>query len=387
MMSLTGKEKFYSVLDREGGNEFPVTLIYDQIFHRDHIFARCRTPWWYTYSGSIDQRMERGSEIIASVDEDWMFVRDHTMTFDTDTVSTEVREGKVFELNKTDGSETELLMPPPGGLRKKDRYAEEKIESIEDIDRLLDAEVCLSRQIAAHGGKERETARALCEKHSEKMPYAIVFAPAARWFLTAGMTRGMLLLAKKPEVFRRFCERYLEIALMEIGEAAACGAECVQIDLGYMDMTRPEVFKETALPGILAMTERIREKGMISLLNFLGDCRKVLDITLSAGADVYHFEDRTGNRGNDILELAEYIGGKAVLQGNLSTVEVLGNGSDRELEAEVKRQAEAGRRNRGRFIMCTGGPVAPETGMERVEEYLRLCRRYGKMDRTGGAGK
>ena len=76
---------------------------------------------------------------------------------------------------------------------------------------------------------------------------------------------------------------------------------------------------------------------------------------------------------NDVGEGAERIGQQVTLFGNLDPIGTLQNASDAALEAEMRRQAEAGRRARG-FIMSTGSPITPMTPLSRVRRFLELGR-------------
>ena len=74
----------------------------------------------------------------------------------------------------------------------------------------------------------------------------------------------------------------------------------------------------------------------------------------------------------DIEKIAEEVGGRFALFGNLDAVGVLQDGSDDELRTEIARQLAAGRRNGSRFVMCLGSPVTPATGIDRVGLYCEL---------------
>ena len=52
--------------------------------------------------------------------------------------------------------------------------------------------------------------------------------------------------------------------------------------------------------------------------------------------------------------------------------------TDEQVEAEITRQIEAGRRHGGRFVMSTGSPVTPETPVDRVAFYCDKAREIGK---------
>lgn len=76
---------------------------------------------------------------------------------------------------------------------------------------------------------------------------------------------------------------------------------------------------------------------------------------------------------NDTAEIARRVGGRLTLFSNLDPVTVLQNGTDAQLAAEMKRQAEAARSACG-FIFCTASPITPATPLARVQRFLELGR-------------
>ena len=61
---------------------------------------------------------------------------------------------------------------------------------------------------------------------------------------------------------------------------------------------------------------------------------------------------------------------------NIDPAAVLQNGTDADLEREIRRQVEAGRHARG-FILNTASPISPSTTLARVQKFLELGRRTG----------
>jgi hypothetical protein len=69
---------------------------------------------------------------------------------------------------------------------------------------------------------------------------------------------------------------------------------------------------------------------------------------------------------------------KITLFGNVATVALIKDGSSAELEREIKRQVDIGR-DYGKFIMSPGSaPITPDTTYERLVEYCKLARKYGR---------
>ena len=83
---------------------------------------------------------------------------------------------------------------------------------------------------------------------------------------------------------------------------------------------------------------------------------------------------------NDTAEIARRIGDRMALFSNIDPVGVLQNGTDALLEAEIRRQVQAGRHARG-FILNTASPITPATPLARVRRFVELGRQIGSDDR------
>ena len=95
------------------------------------------------------------------------------------------------------------------------------------------------------------------------------------------------------------------------------------------------------------------------------------------GADGLLMEASMKGYVNDIDKTVEAIGDRVTMFSNINPVTVLQDGTDEELEAEIKRQADAGRKGRG-FILSPSSPITPRTPLARVKKFISLCKELGK---------
>ena len=116
--------------------------------------------------------------------------------------------------------------------------------------------------------------------------------------------------------------------------------------------------------------------GLKVILIYLGGIADRLEQIASLGAEGLLCECRMKGYVNDVAEIARRIGDRITVFGNLDPVSVLQDGTDANLEAEIKRQVEAGGRARG-FILSTSSPITPATPLARVQRFLELGRRAG----------
>ena len=125
------------------------------------------------------------------------------------------------------------------------------------------------------------------------------------------------------------------------------------------------------------MVKEIHRLGHKAILIYFGGIADRLEQIVSSVADGLSVETSMKNYVNDIKKIADKIGNRITLFGNIDPIGVLQNGTDAQLEAEIKRQAAAAKKARG-FITCTGSPITPATPLARVQRFLDLGKSLKK---------
>jgi uroporphyrinogen-III decarboxylase len=97
---------------------------------------------------------------------------------------------------------------------------------------------------------------------------------------------------------------------------------------------------------------------------------------MDTGADALALEEGKKGFAIDIVAVADRMRGRMALLGNVDAIGLMEHGSDDDLAAEIARQCEAGRRNRGRFVVSLGSPVTPGTPLARVRQYCDLVHAW-----------
>jgi uroporphyrinogen-III decarboxylase len=184
----------------------------------------------------------------------------------------------------------------------------------------------------------------------------------------------MVLTAEAPGLVHCACERYLQQALHSVRLSAALGAAGIWIEECLTDMISPAAFAALNLPYVQRLVEAIRALGLRSIYYFCGNPAGKWPQILATGADAFSFEESKKGFTLDLEDIAERVGGRGVVLGNLDAIGVLQNGSEERLHAEIRRQLDCGRRHGRHFIMSLGSPVTPETRVSRVRLYCDLVR-------------
>jgi uroporphyrinogen decarboxylase len=194
------------------------------------------------------------------------------------------------------------------------------------------------------------------------------------------LTNLYAMLAEQPSLIHELSKRILEQNIEEIRWLAHAGGDAIYIDdaMTTSDMISPAHFEEFSLPYMRQMVREIHTLGHKAIIIYFGGIADRLDLIAAIGADGLSMETSMKNYVNDIGQIAQSIGRRVSLFGNVDPVGMLERAGDEELEAEMRRQARGGARARG-YIACTGSPITPATPLSRVRRFLELGAADGSM--------
>jgi len=378
---VTGREKIEAAFSPAGAREAPAVICYERLCVRDHWDELTDCPWWYQFSGDLEHQLAWRRDTIARMPQDWLRLWTGPSRGQQDrTVIEERREG-VFRVDRRTGEEERLTRPLVGGWNADGRshhIAPPRLpESIEEVDASIPAAGGFDAgRFVAEG--QGDLARALVDEFGgERFPLAHVLSPLWRCYTVWGFEGMMLTVADRPDLVRRACERNLAAGIYDVHEAAAMGAEGIWIEECLTDMVSPAAFEDLNVPPLRRLIEEIHSLGMKSIYYYCGDPAAKWKHILALGMDALSLEESKKDFRIDIEDIVERVGRRCTVLGNLNAVDVLQNGSEEQLRAEIARQIAAGRRNGGRFIMSLGSPVTPATPVGRIALYCDLVRELG----------
>ena len=136
-------------------------------------------------------------------------------------------------------------------------------------------------------------------------------------------------------------------------------------------------YERFSLPAMSALVDEIHRLGHKAIVIYFGGIADRLDQVASIGADGLLVETSMKTYINDIGDFTARIGDRTTLFGNIDPVGVIQNGSDEEMEAEIRRQVDAGRRGRG-FILSPASPLTPSTPIDRIQRFIELGTEIGR---------
>jgi uroporphyrinogen-III decarboxylase len=368
---MTGKEKMLASMTGGLTRDFPVVIPYIGIFLRDHWDEITDEPWWSIQIDDIESRIKIHEDLQDKVDLDWVSCGlCHSRRWRR-THKVEVLDDRVFLLNTINGSRKEVFRPQIGGAHIEVKKFEQPLKSNEDIDKYIKVEK--ANDLLKIG--KLDYAKAVVERFGpDKFVFASIGTPNEHLSDYFGIVGMVLNIHKNPQLVDYFTNRVLERNLEIVKSYARIGVDGIFVEECLpLDMISPTNVRRFALPSTKILLSEIRRLGMKSVIYCCGNMRLYLDGIIEAEPDAISLEESKKGFDLDIEWINERISGKCCIFGNLDAVWVLGDGSHADLEREIRRQLNIGRKHK-KFVMSLGSPVTPLTTTNRVKEYVDITR-------------
>ncbi|MBU0611021.1 MAG: uroporphyrinogen decarboxylase family protein [Armatimonadetes bacterium] len=378
---MTGREKIEAALSPDGSPEFAAVTCYQGLFLRDHWEQATDAPWWAQHDPDPARAARPWLDMVRRTDEDWFQVRYGHSRRAQEDLRIEAEGDIAWQVNRRTGERQEIRRPPIGGDQAN--TGSHAVSPGRDIHTVAQLAAALGPPPELPTGPPPDDGSLdlpnvlLRELGPDRMPISHVGTPLWLCYGLWGFEGLMMRLVDTPELVRTACDHYLQSCLLTVSRAAAIGAKLIWIEDCMTDMISPPLFRELHLATLRPLVEAIRAAGMLSVHYFCGQPNDRMDLLLDTGADALSLEESKKTFAIDIMQVAERVDGRMALLGNLDAIGVLEHGSDAVLRAEIARQAEAGRRNRGRFVVSIGSPVTPGTPLQRVRRYCDLVHGRG----------
>ena len=377
---MTGRERIEAAFTPEGTPEIGAVICYSGIYHRDHWNDLTAEPWWALHSGDPEMHLAVHRDLIRNTGQDWYRLPLGPSRRDRENVIIAERADGVWRLDRATGEERRLERPRVSGWHGRGLHSprpEHPVRTRADVDRIKPIPTPEALDAPFTDGRA-ELAGALLETDMRDLfPLGGTASPLWGCYGMWSFDEMMCKFMDDPEIIRYTCERRVRRLAPAIEQQARLGCRGIWIEECMTDMISPAAFRELNLPYLQQIVEAIRAAGMFSIYYYCGDPADRLELILESGADAISLEESKKGWEVDLAEVADFVGGRAVLLGNLDAINLLESGPEEQLRREIERQIAAGRGNGSRFIMSIGSPVTPGTSVERVRRYCELVRELG----------
>ena len=142
----------------------------------------------------------------------------------------------------------------------------------------------------------------------------------------------------------------------------------------------PQMFNDLLKPHYVRMNKAFKDANpdVVLILHCDGAVSKLLDNIREIGYEVFN-PVQPGVPGHGPKELKDAFGDKLVFWGAIDQQDLLPNGTDEELEADVKEKIRILGKNRG-YMISPAHIIQADVSPQRVEKFIELCKKYGKYE-------
>lgn len=372
---MTDKQRVHAVMEGKPVDRTPVAVPYKQLYDADHFSELTGRPQWELWKwrhASPEEHVQTYRTIFGKTPFDILQPQSAPSPQARENVEFVEEDGEVFQRDRRTGDRQSLrtVSGHPVDYRANEtQYVFDRKDAEERI------KPGKSEHMIASGC--HDYLKAVVDEFGSDHFVMAGGVVGVLWGCQAhvGQTNMLAMLVEQPGLIEYMSHKLVEQTIETIRAYASCGADAVYIDdaMATSDMISPAHYERFCLPHMQEMVREIHSLGHKAVVIYFGGVSDRLDLIAAIGADALCVETTMKGYVNDIDEIAEAIGDRISLFGNLDPIGVLEKATDAELQAEVKRQADAGRKARG-FIISSGSPITPGTPLARVRRFIELGR-------------
>ena len=376
---MNGRTRIQAALSPEGTPEIGAVIPYESIFIRDHWDALSDKPWWVRTAPDNELQFAWRQDIANTIGQDWFDLPSSIPQEVLDNVTIIEQEDNIYTHDQRDGTRKLLKPPVISGWSDTDNasvHPSNPPDTPEDIDRWMEGWMVPGQNC---------NPRALNLPHNilaswgaEYFPMGYINGPLWSCYYMWGFEGLMTRIITNPDLVEYAVTCFTASTLQQIEGFAAMGALGLWLEDCMTDMVSHDHFHRLNIPYLQVITEHARSMQIRTFHYFCGDPHGKWEDLLDTGADALALEESKKGFGIDIMDVVERVEGKMTVLGNLDAIGILEQADEPSLQAEIKRQLTAGRKNGNRFIMSLGSPVTPGTSVAKVQRYLKLSHNLGK---------
>lgn len=376
---MTNKERIHNALKGKPVDRMPVTVLYNQLYYQDHFAELTGKEQWELHKWlncDPDEHVAIYEEMINKAPFEFLQPQGAPSRYSRENIEFVVRDGKPYRHDKKEDRYTPIVTETASGHPTD--YRSNQTQYVFDINDVKEHfRFHKAKDMLASGGNDYLDATIAKFGKDNFILSGGVVGTLYLCHNYVGLTNLYAMLIEKPELIDYLSHRLLEQNIETIRYYAKSKGDAIYIDdaMTTSDMISVKHYERFCLPYMKEMVKEIHRLGHKAIIIYFGGIADRLEQIASIGADGLSMETSMKNYINDIDYIAEKIGNHVTLFGNIDPLGILQNGTDEELEAEITRQANAGKKCQG-FIMCSGSPITPFTSLERVQKFIKISKNF-----------
>lgn len=189
----------------------------------------------------------------------------------------------------------------------------------------------------------------------------------------------LMVMAEDPEWFKEMVDTLssltLETVKMLVREGITVDAVWFYNDMGYRNgpLFSPRMYEELIAPSDKERNDWFHEQGMQTILHSCGNVKSLIPGLINAGFDC--LQPLEVKAGMDLRELKPIIGDDLALFGGID-VRLMQNGTDEEMEEEIRSKFEAAKPGGG-YLYHSDHSVPLGVSWERYCFLMECVKKYG----------
>jgi len=185
-----------------------------------------------------------------------------------------------------------------------------------------------------------------------------------------GMEHAMVGLAQEPALMKEVLAFCAEVAITYGQAMARTGCHALQFGESTAAVVGRRLYEEIIWPEDRRVIAELRKTDVKVFLHVCGDSSSIMDLLADSGADCLEIDSKV-----DLAWAKDTVAGKLTLKGNVDTGAFVSMPRAEFMEL-CRRTVEAGKRG-GRFILCGGCEVPPDTPDEILHGMRRSADLFG----------
>lgn len=188
-----------------------------------------------------------------------------------------------------------------------------------------------------------------------------------------GLNRTMEATIDDPEGLHRAIKKRVPFALRWVEEMTQFDPACIWIGEGFASssLISARTYKEFVLPYEQIVADKIRERGVPSVLHICGKINPILDLIPESRADCLEADWPVA-----LEDAHQRIADRISIKGNLNTTDLV-RGEETQIY-ELSRQAIEIMKGKPGFILSSGCALGRDTPPEHVDAMVRATRDFGQ---------
>ena len=206
---------------------------------------------------------------------------------------------------------------------------------------------------------------------------AYVAGPYSLAALIMGADEAALATATRPDELDRVCEFVTERIQKYVRLLIAAGAKVICILEPTAVMLGPDAFQQFSAQYVQHINNSCQYTDVATIYHTCGNTMHLIDKMVDSGVDAVSLD--APGAGVDLPATAEMLPSNVVVMGNISPTGAMLTGRPAAVEAEVLALLKSMDRYPN-FVLSTGCDLPQETPLENIHAFMRVGRRYRRLD-------